>query len=67
MKRAGSIEADGIAGVEKKSQEGFVPEDVKAAEGDSKATVQTQVRREGRVRAEGEGEGEGGRREGEGE
>ncbi len=60
MKRAGSLEGDGIPGVEKKSQEGFVPEDVKSAEGDSKATVQTQVRLRLRLRVrEGGGKLEG--------
>ncbi len=60
MKRAGDLEGDGIPGLEKKSQEGFVPDDVKSAEGDSKATVKTQVRRWVSVRVrEGGGEGEG--------
>ncbi len=45
VKRAEGLEADIAPEVEKKSQEGFVAEEVKEAKPDSKASVKTQVKR----------------------
>ena len=43
VKRAEGLESDIVPEVEKKSQEGFVAEEVKQAKPDSKASVKTQV------------------------